>query len=151
MKVFQNYAEYRAANVRHVPDNGPMGYVCHGCKQTITLPGTVPGFKGGACGYAVTPNNEMLCFPCADADQRESLETGNRCVGYLSADGKSLTTWTGGILGKVTDWNPCKLTRVSYTHGKSYRSVRVTDCHGSEWYGRGSPGIAISLRRIKGA
>lgn len=149
MQVFQTYAEYSRANVRHVPDNGPIGYVCHACRAVHVLPGTVKANPGGGAGYAITPDEQMICYPCADASERDRLKTAEAFGAYLSRDGKRVTTWTGGELGQVTRWNYCRLTRRSNWHGTDYRTVRVVDVHGAQWHGRGSPGIAIKLRRAK--
>ena len=72
-------------------------------------------------------------------------------IAYLSMDGRRVTTWTGGTLGRVVYARPCKLSRLSNWHSdKTFRSVRVVDVHGGAWSGRGSPGVAIKLRPVGG-
>lgn len=108
--------------------------------------------QGCGTGYAVLPNDggKRVCYRCADARQVEDLKDRSApfCA-YLSSDGKSVTTWTGGRLMRVDGSKPCALSRRSYTHSaKSFRTVWATDTHGGRWMGRGSPGIVIKLRPI---
>lgn len=106
----------------------------------------------GAAGYAVTHEGLHICYRCADAREREQLRDRSKpfCA-YLSSDGASITTWTGGNLMRVTQSWPCKLTRQSQFHDRnSYKCIRAVDVHGGRWYGRGSAGICITLRPCKG-
>lgn len=93
-----------------------------------------------------TPNAEA-----ADLAQRiaELKTTPGPFVGYVSCDGKSIQTWPGGHLMTVTSAQTCRLSQWSYIHGKTWFSYRAKDVHGRNWYGRSSPGIAITLRRCK--
>lgn len=114
-----------------------------------------PPGHSGASGYAITPGPEgrevKICYDCADKAQRADLVGATRFTGYLSGDGERFTTWTGGELGKVVASRPCKLTRQSFTHDRrTYRSVRVVDVWGKVWFGRGSPGIVLTLHKAKG-
>ena len=77
------------------------------------------------------------------------LDRSRPFVAYVSSDGNSITTWTGGKLGDAHKIGTVQLTRQSFAHGRYMNSYRVTDVHGGEWYGRGSPGIAITLRPCK--
>ena len=107
--------------------------------------------QGCTFNYATTREDEVLSDEGVEIRQRrELLDRTVPFTGYLSSDGRHLTGWKGNVLGAVVDWAPCKLTRTSFTHGKSYRSVRVRDVHGAMWYGRGSPGVCITLRPCKG-
>ena len=117
---------------------------CHRCGATFPKPPP----SGGASGYAVF-GGQHICYSCADKQQREELLTAQRFCAYVSSDGHSITTWTGGLLAYVTQSRPCKLSRRSFTHGKSCLSITATDVHGNRWVGRGSPGIAIKIRRVK--
>lgn len=106
---------------------------------------------GGAAGYAVTRDGSHICYACADAQQREELKDREPFSAYLSSDGKTITTWTGGKLMDIAQSWPCTLTRNSHWHSaKSYRSIRAVDVHGAKWYGRGSAGVCITLRPMKG-
>lgn len=71
--------------------------------------------------------------------------------GYLSSDAKHLTGWKGNVLGTVIRSSKVKLTRLSYTHGKTMLAVTVRDTHGKLWHGRGNAGLAIALRASKTA
>lgn len=117
------------------------------CKCGNAFPIHPAGYTG-ASGYAVLPSGEHICYPCADAQQRDELRDRSKpFVAYLSGD--KVTTWTGGELMRVTHSRPCKLTRLSYTHDRrSYRSIRAVDVHGGHWTGRGSDGVAIRLRPV---
>lgn len=106
---------------------------------------------GIGTGYA-TRDNQRICYACTDAEQREDMRDRSQpFVAYVSSDGRTVTTWTGGKLGDARYIGTVRLTRRSYTHGATMNSYRVTDVHGGEWYGRGSPGIAITLRPCKGS
>lgn len=102
----------------------------------------------GAAGYAVKADGSKICYACADAIERELLKDRScSFVAYLSSDGATVTTWTGGKLMTVTASRPCRLSRQSFTHNRnSFRSVRARDIHGAMWCGRGSAGVAIKLR-----
>lgn len=108
---------------------------------TITTDGFTFNYASDGKGNIVSDEGVNI------RERRELLDRSKPIGYYLSSDGKSVTGWKGNILGTVIDSRHCELTRISFTHDRdSYRSVRVRDVHGSEWYGRGSPGIAITLR-----
>ena len=105
---------------------------------------------GCGTGYARTHDGREICYECADDEQRAHLLDREPTCAYLSTDGESVTTWSGGELGRVTWSRPARLTRQSFTHDRrSYRSVNVRDVHGNFWTGRGSPGVLIRLRPMK--
>lgn len=107
--------------------------------------------QGCTFNYATTREDEVLSDEGVEIRQRrELLDRTVPFTGYLSCDGRHFTGWKGNVLGTVADWRPCQLTRRSWVHDKSYRSVRVRDVHGAMWYGRGSPGVVITLRPCKG-
>lgn len=123
--------------------------------RTLTCAETGKQFIGAADGcstnYAYDNAGNVYSDEGAHIREvRELLDRSRPFIGYLSSDGNRLTGWKGNTLGTVIDWTLCQLTRVSWTHGKQYRSVRVRDVHGRQWYGRGSPGIVIRLRPCKG-
>ena len=140
----------QAAHFAHKPENRGAAFICADCCEALYLP--CGGM--GATGYARTAGDELICYPCADKRQFADLIGADRAYGYLSRDGRRFTNWTGGTLGAVTESTPTALPfgrSHSWTHGRSYRSVRVRDVHGRIWWGKGSPGVCIALRRIKGA
>ena len=146
MLTFQNYREYLASctDIRsnsHMPPAKPYQWVCADCGQTFS----------DETKYARSSSDEMLCYSCCTVRDLQTMKTADRFTGYLSSDGRQFGTCSGGLLGHVIDSRPCKLTRMSFTHDrKSYRSVRVRDVHGREWYGCGSNGIVITLHACEG-
>lgn len=123
--------------------------------QTVTCAETGKTFvietDGFTFNYATDGEGHIFSDEGVDIRERRALlDRSLPFTAYLSSDGRHLTGWKGNVLGAVVDWAPCKLTRTSFTHGKSYRSVRVRDVHGAMWYGRGSPGVCITLRPCKG-
>jgi len=119
-------------------------------EQRILVCGHKPSEHGPhTTGTAHTQDGREICWTCADAEQVASLKDRKPTGGYLSSDGTTITTWTGGELARVTWSRSCKLTRQSWTHGKDYRTINARDVHGNYWTGRGSPGICINLRPIK--
>lgn len=134
-------------SIPKTPGRINTGFVCVDCGNPIFR-------DADSCttGYA-TPrdSNEKICFLCADKRQlKELTDRSQPFTAYVSSDGNRITTWTGGKLMDVVQSRPCQLTRHSYTHDrKSYRSIRAMDVHGGFWHGRGSAGIAITLRASK--
>lgn len=123
----------------------------HCTKCNAPFPIHPPGYSGGS-GYACLASGGVVCYSCADALQRDELKDHSKPFGaYVSSDGQTITTWTGGRLMDVVRSQPCALTRASYTHdSRSYRSIRARDVHGNLWHGRGSAGVCITLRPMKG-
>jgi hypothetical protein len=151
----------------HAPDNGSpatvngkqvMGWqfvlrdgrkICHACdsKRILSCGHNPSPHADFATGAAKLPDGREICYACADAMQRADLKDRSKpFTGYVSSDGKTITTWTGGELMRVTYKSPVRLTRLSYLHGRYIYAIRATDCHGAKWYGRGSPGLAVTLR-----
>lgn len=107
--------------------------------------------QGCTFNYATNAQGQVFSDEgVAIRERRELLDRSKPFGCYLSTDGRLVTGWKGNMLGAVAWWNPCELTRRSYTHGESYRSVHVVDVHGAHWHGRGSPGVYITLRPCKG-
>ena len=82
------------------------------------------------------------------AERRALLDRSKPFVAYVSSDGKHVTGWKGNVLGAIVSTNQIRLTRLSYTHGKHIYCYRVRDVHGAYWFGRGNPGICITLRAM---
>lgn len=68
--------------------------------------------------------------------------------GYVGSTGSTIVAHDGTVLATVTHTRSVRLTRSSWVHGRSMLSVWATDASGARWYGRGSPAIAIRLRRV---
>lgn len=114
------------------------------------------------CGHTVTPTplsigtgratdpktGRTMCYPCAEAVERGRIEDGVPTGVYLSSDEKTVTTWTGAVLGKVTS-----VKRGAKRFGKDgswrMRTVYVTTPDGNKWSGRGSDDMdAVTIRRL---
>lgn len=123
------------------PPDGMFTWFCSNCSR---------GFSPVIPFARTDKPYEMICYPCTTKRQIESMRDRSGPFScYLSCDGNTITTWNGDTLGTVLDWNPCKLTRVSFTHGKEYRSIRAVDAHGKHWHGRTSPGMYVTLYPCK--
>lgn len=116
------------------------------------------------CGHVITPTagsigtgkatdpktGRTMCYPCAEANEREAIKTADVYSVYLTTSHPNVvTTWTGATLGTVTSW-----TRGRKVHSKTgpYRmqSITVRTPDGAEWYGRGKDDAdAITIRRSK--
>ncbi len=122
-------------------DAAPRPTHCADCSAAIVPP---PGGTGAA-GYARLPDGGAVCYPCADSRQRIEIATADRYSGYLSADGRTVTTWTGGALARVVS-----ATRHRGGFGGEWWSVAAGTSDGARWYGRGGgPGMFLNLRRCR--
>jgi hypothetical protein len=144
---FDNYAALNAAldsgAFRFLPQFGPASFQCADC-------GPRPlETSGNACGtgYAIYGDDTMICYACADARQRaELLDRSGPFSCYVSSDGRTVTTWTGGKLGDVVS------SSLGGGFGDRMLHVRVRDVHGGLWHGKGAgAGMSIRLRAMKGA
>lgn len=99
--------------------------------------------EGCGTGYARTSEGRTLCYSCADDAQRADIQTADRFTAYVSTDGRTLTTWSGGTLGRVQ-----QISAPAYTPtGGEYRYVYARAA-GVDWWGRGGgPGMYVNLRR----
>lgn len=130
------------------------------CGHTYTGPAL--GESGGS-GYArlrdaqyvptidhELPADSTICYSCADACQIRELDDGrNDIYAYVSGDGESVTTWTGGELMHIT-WMSGSDQRVTPTGGRYERFyVDAVDVWGQHWRGVGSGrGMSIRMRRV---
>lgn len=120
--------------------------ICSDCKQIITA---APGSLG--TGYADFDDGSRVCYPCADKRQVADLKDRSKPFSAYVGENNTVTTWTGGKLMTITRAWPCQLTRQSFMHSASgYLSIHAVDVHGGHWAGRGSAGMAIKLRPVKG-
>lgn len=76
---------------------------------------------------------------------RDLKDRSGPLLAYVSRDGSMITTQAGFMLMTVLRSRPVR------THGKDYSSIHAVDVHGGHWAGRGSEGVAIKLRPVKGA
>jgi hypothetical protein len=113
-------------------------------------------------GYALTSEERVICYACAQQEEIDLLKTADRAVGYLTraiATGRwQVTTWTGGQLMTV-DRNRYGAPHMSHARvgfrdcsGRSPEryTVHATDVHGQKWIGIGpGEGMYLRLRRAK--
>ena len=111
---------------------------CALCRAELPTPPTT-----GASGSALVKihgSEVRICYPCADARQRAELATAEHFFAYLSGDSKQLTTWTGGLLARVT-----RIDRRRVGFGGERFYFRAVSPDGSRWYGN-SPGPNMYAR-----
>lgn len=113
------------------------------CGHTVTV-------SGMAAGYATDRETDRtLCYACADASERErmaALPVGGHQLAYVSTDGRTLTTWTGGTLARVTGHS---VARTGFHRSEVWRFWAVAP-DGSRWFGANAGhGMAINVRRVK--
>lgn len=98
-------------------------------------------------GYVRTANDFTMCYLCADEHDRSAMANANEHFGYLSSDGKHITTWTGGELAKIIGHGVAP----NGWYGSDIHFIRASAPDGSEWYGRnGGEGMVIKIKRAKG-
>lgn len=124
---------------------------CHECG--VALPERSEDYSG-ASGYGCGPGAHVgntrdgqhieqspaICYACCHAHDLAQLRDRSRPMGvYVSCDGKTVSNWPGGILGRVVaEWR----SRSGFADVTHYR---VIDAHGARWYGKG-PGRGMYLR-----
>jgi hypothetical protein len=84
-------------------------------------------------------------------DQAEAEHEAGIVYGYVSSDGRAITEWPGGVIGRVISRTTVRLPRWSHIHGSTMTHYRVKLNDGRIAYGRSSPGILIRLRPTKDA
>lgn len=112
---------------------------CHDCGEVKPIQ------RSGGTGYASFPDPDgehLVCYACADKRQAADLITENRFTGYVSCDGRSLTTWSGGTLGRI-------FLGSLHPWSRERRYLSATDIHGQRWHGTGAPGMWCDLRKCK--
>jgi hypothetical protein len=95
-------------------------------------------------GYGVDrETGSRMCYGCADslnAHTVASATPGTRWVGYLSNDGRTVQTWSGGVI----------MARVwlggFVGTSRERRYVSAVDVDGREWAGTGAPGMYAPMR-----
>jgi hypothetical protein len=101
--------------------------------------------EGIATGYGTDKDENRHCYACCENRESRAFEASDAYCCYLSSDGRTATTWTGGKLAAVTSE---RTTRAGYCGETVY--VRATAPNGSRWYGRGGGrGMYLRLRRYK--
>ena len=96
-------------------------------------------------GTAHSPDGRSMCYGCADSEQAAEVADQETKVfaAYLSGDGKNITTWTGGVLMRVTQHGTGR-----GGFGGEMHYIRARDVDGRNWYGKnGGTGMHIAMRR----
>lgn len=117
---------------------------CDRCREPIPPP--APGAI--TTGYALTADDETICYPCADAQSQADIAAipDSYCA-YVSSDEKNITTWTGGALMRVVDVTRTRSGFGGWRKNGGLTHYRARDSQGVIWYGRGAgAGMAIILR-----
>jgi hypothetical protein len=85
-------------------------------------------------GTALVPQPDgtalVVCWSCADEHSRGLMRLGEAVVGYLSDDGRRITTWSGGKLADVTGL--VERQGVGFGGSRTYWSATG---EGKNWYG----------------
>lgn len=136
-------------------DTRPRPTACAACLATLP-PAPETGGSGyawaaGPTGDAWDPQALALCYACADGQARLDLARSPpgqpaKVGAYLSADGRLLTTWTGGRLATV-----CRLTRRGNVWEPGLLAVRAIDPQGRLLVGTARPGMYARLQVAKSA
>jgi len=92
----------------------------------------------GTCGL---PDGREVCWTCGDAWQREQMRTSDTCFAYLASDGQSVTSWSGGVLARVTQ----RTERKVGFHRTTRIYLHAVDTDGRKWHGT-SPGPGMYVR-----
>ena len=127
----------QASNAKH---GGNVSFRCYDCREVKPT-----GGNGCGTGYArfTDPDGEcLICYACADTRQTADLLTQDKFFGYVSSDSHNLTTWTGGVLGRIFFGKRHPWSRERYF-------VSARDVHGQRWHGTGAPGMWCNLRKCK--
>ena len=103
--------------------------------------------EGDTFNYATNAAGEIFSDAGVDArERRELLDRTKPFFCYLSSDGRSVTGWKGNVLGRATHEGKSS----TGWHASSITHIRVTDCHGGMWHGKGAGrGMCITLRSCK--
>lgn len=87
-----------------------------------------------------------VCYSCAADADRATVEAGETITAYVAGDGKTITTWAGEPLMKVTHNGTAR----TGFYGATIHYVRATAPNGREFYGKnGGNGQAINLKPRK--
>lgn len=121
---------------------------------TVCDCGHPPSKRDGALatigtGYARDDEGQTYCYDCAEKREYADFaaaEVGARWFAYLALDGRTVNTWTGAKLARVTRrWE----TREGFG-GQTLR-IWAVDNLGRWWSGRGpvDSGTYVRLRLLK--
>lgn len=103
------------------------------------------------CGHKPSPHGEHttgtghidgreLCVNCCNSHEAAEFSKAQHYCAYLSGDGKTITTWPGGVLAQVV-----KLWSVHNNMAGEILRIRAVDASGNKWHGT-SPGRGMYCR-----
>lgn len=108
------------------------------------VPTVDAGVGTGYARHAVT--NKTMCYGCADSQAAADMSAEDKYGAYLSGDGKNITTWSGGVLARVTYEGKAR----TGFHDSEITYLRARDANGATWYGRnGGRGMCVTIKRAK--
>lgn len=107
--------------------------------------------SGAGTGYAVSPDGRKVCYRCATRWTRWSATREQDMWLYLSQDREQVTTWSGGLVMRVVTVHEINHPWKHGRNGGGYMAFTAfLPDDESLWYGRGSPGMAVHVKRSKG-
>lgn len=121
-------------------------FQCDACG--LVAPGFPPDGGRSVGVYVHASGDRTLCRSCADEEETRDFAAARSYEARVSSAG-DLVTWQGHLLARQVASRPIRLPVPSWAHGERYASYRFRAADGSEWYGRGSPGLTITVRRAK--
>jgi hypothetical protein len=137
-KQYFSHAELKAMAQERERLNPPPAIL--DCGHTPTTP-----HSPITSGTAHTADGKEICTDCADAMQREELQTATKTYGYLDKKRKQITTWTGGKLATLT-----AARTIGHNLAGTMIAWNAVDDNGQRWYGRNSgDGMATVMHRAK--
>ena len=104
------------------------------------------------CGHKPSPHSEHttgtghttdgreVCWNCSNSLEAAEFSKAQHYCAYLSDDGKTITTWPGGVLAQVA-----QLWSVHNNMAGEILRIRAVAADGSRWHGT-SPGRGMYCR-----
>ena len=105
--------------------------------------------EGCTFNYATDEAGNIYSNEGSRIREQRALLQGYPIGAYVSSDGDRITDWKGTTLGTIVERSRVTLGRFSHIHGSYVNAYKVRDIFGQMWYGRGNPGISITLRPTK--
>lgn len=99
-------------------------------------------------GYGTTADGRKHCYECCRAADVAAAQSTGVLYGYLSSDGRTVTTWPGLPLAAVmAEW---ETSAGGFARRTTITRVQARMDDGSRWHGSGpGRGMYIKLRRAK--
>ncbi len=118
--------------------------IATGCGHRLPIPPTT-----GAARYGTSPAGYTYCYRCLDGADRIVMASADDAWVYMGKGGE-VTTWTGGILGRVVAQRT-GTRRYSRSGFRRPVAYRVRDLDGALWHGRNSDagGTVLHVRRMR--